>query len=66
MRFITRLNTFGCVWACAHAITHLSSKGLISIKNFDPNKIKTDEKSQKKYYLLYWLCGDQKLEIRKN
>ena len=39
---------------------------IINIKNFDPDKIKVDEKSYKKYfYLLHWTCNDQRFEIHK-
>ena len=40
---------------------------IINIKNFDPNKIKTDEKPYKKYmYLLHWICDNRRYEILKN
>ena len=37
----------------------------INTKDFDPNNIKIDEKSCKKY-LLHCICDDQKFEICKN
>ena len=41
--------------------------GIIHIKKFDRNIIKIDEKSYQKYsYILYWICDDQRFEIRKN
>ena len=36
--------------------THLFFSDIVNIKDFDPNYIKIDEKSYKKYsYLLYWI-----------
>ena len=40
--------------------TYYFFNDIINIKNFDPDKIKTDEKSYKNItYLLYCICGDQ-------
>ena len=39
---------------------------MININIFDPNNIKTDEKSLTYSYLQHWICGDQRLEIYKN
>ena len=34
---------------------------IINIKDFDPNNVKVDEESNKKFScLLYWICDDQK------
>ena len=39
---------------------------IINIKNFDPNDIKIDEKSYKKYfYLLYWILDIKDLKYVK-
>ena len=40
---------------------------IVNIKNFDPNNIKIVEKSYKNFFfLLHWICNDQKLKICKN
>ena len=39
---------------------------ITSIKRFDPNKVKIDKKSDKKYYLLHWICNDKRFEIYRN
>ena len=40
---------------------------MINIKNFDPNDIKIDQKViQKYFYLLQWICDDQRFEVCKN
>ena len=39
--------------------TYYFFNDIINIKNFDPDKIKTDEKSYKNItYLLYCICGE--------
>ena len=40
---------------------------IINIKRFDPNNIKINEISCKKYfYLLYWICDNKRFEICEN
>ena len=43
----------------------------INIKTFDPNKVRTDDKSYKNHikifiYLLHLICNNERLEICKN
>ena len=45
--------------------TYYFSNDIINIKNFGLNNIKIDEVIKKYSYLLYWICDDQKFEIRK-
>ena len=43
------------------------SDDIMNIKFFDPNNIKIDEKFILKYfYILHWICHDQRFEIPKN
>ena len=48
--------------------TYYFFNDITNIENFDPNNIKTDEKSYKNIlnYLLYWICDDQRFEICKS
>ena len=44
---------------------------IINIKDFDPNKVKIDKKSQTNIlhyskYFLHWIVDDQRFEILKN
>ena len=45
---------------------HCFLDNISNIKNFDPNNIKKDEKSNKILYLLHWICEDQRFKICKN
>ena len=46
--------------------TYYFSNNIINIKNIDPNNIKIDKKSYKKlFFLLYWICDNQRFEIGK-
>ena len=38
--------------------TYYFFNSIINIKDFDPDNIRIDEKY---FYLLYWLCDDQKI-----
>ena len=47
--------------------TYYFFNDIVNIKNFDPNNIKIVEKSYKNiFFLLHWICNDQKLKICKN
>ena len=48
--------------------TYYFFNDITNIENFDPNNIKTDEKSYKNIlnYLLYRICEDQRFEICKS
>ena len=47
--------------------TYYFINNMINIKNFDPNDIKIDQKViQKYFYLLQWICDDQRFEVCKN
>ena len=40
---------------------------IINLKDFDPNNIKINEKLYKNiFFLLYYICHDQRSKIRKN
>ena len=46
-------------------LTYYFFNDIIYIENFDPNNIKIDEKSNKKYlYLLYSIWDDQKKDLK--
>ena len=47
--------------------TYYFINNMINIKNFDPNDIKIDQKViQKYFYLLQWICDNQRFEVCTN
>ena len=46
--------------------TYYFFNDIISIKNFDPNNIKIDEKSYKNIPIYVRICNDRRFEICKN
>ena len=47
--------------------TYYFFNDMINIRKSDANNTKIDEHSYKKYsYLLYWICDNQRFEIRKS